>query len=85
MQDKCRNCGGERVVLSNEGDRLSRIDIQFCSEQCKNEFHNSIRKARRKIASIEKSLQELDAIYQKYSHHSEFNFIVEARNHFDLS
>jgi hypothetical protein len=82
MQKECRNCGNDAIVTSEDGYRITRTDVQFCSTTCKNEYHNNIRKAHRKIASIDKSLRELDAIYQKYQDNPNFRFIIEARDRF---
>jgi len=80
MYEKCLNCGGEVIVMSDEGYRLSRIDMKFCSDKCKNDFNNNIRKAKRKIAAIKKSLAELDEIDLQYRGKIEFDFIRKERD-----
>ena len=83
MQKECRNCENDTIITSEDGYRITRTDVQFCSTTCRNEYHNNIRKAQRKIASIDKSLQEIETIYQKYSGNPDFSFIVDARDKFN--
>jgi hypothetical protein len=75
METKCRTCGKNVHSYSAEGHRLSKINTYFCSDKCKDDYHNAKRKAQRKLDGIMQALNELQTISNQYGHNPDFWFI----------
>lgn len=57
MYDFCENCDKDLADISG-----LRVDAHFCSEGCKIDYHNTKRKAQRKLDSLTRAILDLEEI-----------------------
>jgi lipopolysaccharide biosynthesis regulator YciM len=57
MYDFCGNCDRDLNEISG-----LRVDAQFCSEKCKVDYHNTLRKVQRKYEAITRAVLDLQTI-----------------------
>lgn len=80
----CKNCG---MWIEGDGFRTKRFDAQFCSDECRTEYHNQSRKLKRKYDAVLSAMDELFkcAVAGEALEHEAINHLMQIKEAIDRS
>lgn len=69
----CRFCGDEMplTIEADSGERSKRSDADFCSDDCRTQYHNMRRKQQRKAKRMVDAICELEMLGREYGTHED--------------